>query len=131
MAAPIDSLPLLASPKMAAEVMGLTEPQVRELLHEQRLAHVRIGKRRMIPRDAIESFISGNKVKPKCQDETQGRGSASSISVDVITSPGPEAAAVGSAARARQIANKLKSPLPDCSTYEPAAPGRVIPLKCS
>ena len=127
----IESLPLLATPKMAAKVMGLTEHQVRDLLHERRLAYVRIGKRQMIPRDAIEAFISENTVQATWQDETQGRGSTSSKNADVITSSGPKAAAAGSAARVRQIAHKLKSRSPNSSICEPAAPARVIPLKSS
>jgi excisionase family DNA binding protein len=131
MTAAIESLPLLATPKMAAAVMGLTEHQVRDLLHEQRLAYVRIGKRLMIPRDAIKTFISENTVQATWQDETQARGSTSSKNADVITSSGPKAAAAGSAARARQIAHALKSRSPNSSTCEPAAPARVIPLKSS
>src|SRR5215831_7148935 len=131
MTAAIESLPLLATPKMAAAVMGLTEHQVRDLLHKQRLAYVRIGKRLMIPRDAIKTFISENTVQATWQDETQARGSTSSKNADVITSSGPKAAAAGSAARARQIAHALKSRSPNSSTCEPAAPARVIPLKSS
>jgi excisionase family DNA binding protein len=131
MTAAIESLPLLATPKMAAAVMGLTEHQVRDLLHEQRLAYVRIGKQLMIPRDAIKTFISENTVQATWQDETQARGSTSSKNADVITSSGPKAAAAGSAARARQIAHALKSRSPNSSTCEPAAPARVIPLKSS
>jgi excisionase family DNA binding protein len=127
----IESLPLLTTIKVAAEVMGLTEDQVRDLLRERRIRYVRIGKRCMIPRDAIATFITENTVQPSWQDETQGHGSTSSKNADVITSSGPKAAAAGSAARARQIAHKLKSRSPNSSTCEPAAPARVIPLKSS
>ena len=131
MTAAIDSLPLLATPKMAAPVMGLSEPQVRDLVREGRLRYVRVGKRYVIPRDAITTFITENTVEPSWQDETQARGSTSSKNADVITSSGPKAAAAGSAARARQIAHALKSRSPNSSTCEPAAPARVIPLKSS
>lgn len=127
--ATIGDLPLLATPKMAAKVMGLTESQVRFLLHAQRLAYVHVGRRCLIPRDAIQNFITENTVHPSWQDETQGPGSTSSTSAKSSISPGPRAAAAGSAARARQIASKLKSRSPNSSTSEPVTPAPVIRLK--
>jgi excisionase family DNA binding protein len=125
----LSDLPMLATSKQAAEVMGVTEPQLRNLIHEQRLAYVRVGKRRLIPRNAIEAFITENTVQPSCQDETQGQGSHSSTSGVAITSPGPKAAVAGSALRARQIAHRLKLRSPSSSTSEPARLAPVIRLK--
>ena len=123
------TVPLLASPKQAAKLLGLTHAQVRSLMRERRLAYVLIGRRRyMIPRDALQQFILDNTVTP-CQDVIPAPTSASSTNAAATTSPGPSAAARGSAARAQQIANKLKSRSPNSSTSEPAALAHVIPLK--
>jgi excisionase family DNA binding protein len=123
-------LPLLATPKLAASVMGLTESQARGLVRGGRIGHILVGKRVMIPRDAIERFISDNTVPP-CRVETQDLVSVSSKSAAVITSSGLKAVAAGSAARALQIADKLKSRLPSSSTCETETPAHVIPLRCS
>ena len=117
---------------MAAAVMGVTESQVRLLLHEGRIARVRIGKRDLIPRDAIERFVTSNTVEPSTswREETPAPSSASSTSAAATTSAGPKAVAAASAQRALRTANKLKSLSPNGSTSEPARPaGRVIPLK--
>jgi excisionase family DNA binding protein len=123
-------LPMLAPPKLAARVMGLTESQVRGLVREGRIAHIHIGKRFVIPRAAIESFIADNTVPP-CRVETQDRASASSKSVAATTSSGLKAVAAGSAARAQQIAERLKSRSPNSSTSAPATLAPVIPLRSS
>ena len=127
----IENLPLLTTIKVAGEVLGLTDDQVRGLLRERRIRYVLVGKRYMIPRDAIATFITENTVEPRCQDETRGRDFDSSTSASAITSFGPRTAAAGSAARARQIASKLKSPSSNSCTSATEAPGRVIPLKSS
>src|SRR5260370_24538443 len=106
--ATLDDLPLLATQKQAAAVMGLTERQVNGLLDDERLAYVWIGKRRMIPRNAIQEFITENTVMP-CRDETQEPASDSWKSEAATTSAGPSKGAAGSAARAQHIAKELKS----------------------
>jgi excisionase family DNA binding protein len=121
-------VPMLATPKQAAKELGVTVGQIRGLVRENRLAHVSIGSRVMIPRDALQQFILNNTVSA-CQDETPARAFDSSISAAATTSPGPIMGARVSAARARQIANKLKSRSPSSSNSEPAAPVHVIPLK--
>jgi excisionase family DNA binding protein len=128
---PPGHLPLLVTPQLAAEVLGVTESQLRLLLHEGRIARVRIGKRDLIPRDAIEGFIHSNTVQPKSwRDETPAPSSASSASAAATTSLGQKAVARASAQRALRTANKLKSLSPAGSTSEPAtSAGRVIPLK--
>jgi excisionase family DNA binding protein len=56
----LDDLPMLATPKQAAAVMGPTESQVRGLIRDGRLAHIMVGRRVMIPRQSIEQFIAEN-----------------------------------------------------------------------
>ena len=126
----LDDLPELATLAQTAEVMGLSVSQVRRLIQSRRLEHVLVGLRPFVPKSAIPRFIAENTVQP-CRDETPAPASAFSKNGVASTSAGPKAAAAGSAARARQIANKLKSPLRSscASEHEPAA--RVIPLKSS
>jgi excisionase family DNA binding protein len=126
----LDELPELASVDQAAKVMGLTQPQVRALIRTRRLGHVMVGRRAFVPKSAIPRFIANNTVQP-CHDAIPDPVSASSKSADAFTSAGPKLAAAGSAARARQIANKLKLPLPNSSEPERAPTDRVIPLKSS
>ncbi|RAI35750.1 hypothetical protein CH340_05090 [Rhodoplanes serenus] len=126
----VDDLPLLATPKHAAKLLGVTDSQMRGLIRSKRIAHVLVGSRVMLPRDAIMQFIVDNTVQP-CRDETRALVSASSTSAAVTTSSGQRAVAAGSAARALQIASKLKSPSPSSSTFGAATPGRVTPLRSS
>jgi hypothetical protein len=126
----LSALPMLCTPKLAAEVMGLTAQQVRSLLRLKKIAHVPVGKRLMIPRNAIEDFIAQNTVLP-CHVETPEHGCASLKSADAITSSGLNAVAAGSAARALQIASKLKSPLLNSSPTVSKPAGHVIPLRSS
>ena len=125
-----DQLPLLVTPKRAGAMMGITDSQVRALVHSGRLAHVLVGKRIMIPPAAIEQFIKDNTVLP-CLAETPALVSASSKSGAVFTSAGPKLVAAGSAARARQIASRLRSRSQSFSTSEPEPQARVIPLRSS
>lgn len=130
MARALADLPLLATMKQAAEVMGPTESQVRALVRAGKLAHVPVGSRIMIPRSAIENYIAQNTVQP-CRDETQARVCDSSRSADATTSSGQNAVAAASAARALAIADKLKSPSANSSPRKADPPGRVIPLRSS
>jgi excisionase family DNA binding protein len=128
--APVD-LPLIATPQQAADSLGVTEQQVRLLMHEGRIARVRIGKRDLIPRPAIERFVTSNTVEPSTswRAETTAQSSTSASSAAPGTSPGPKAVAAASAQRALQTANKLRSLSPSGSTSAPAQPAaRVIPL---
>jgi hypothetical protein len=70
----------------------------------------------MVPRGAIEQFISQNTVLP-CRGEIPGRVYDSLNDVGSITSVGPNQGAAASAARALQIANKLKSPSRNLSGF--------------
>jgi excisionase family DNA binding protein len=127
---PVANLPLLATPKQASEMMGLSVAQIRALVKSRKLAHVPVGSRNMIPRDAIQQFIVDNMVTP-CRAETQDRAFAISASAGAGISCGPSEAAAGSAARALLIADRLKSPSQTSSTLTPERRGRVIPLRSS
>src|SRR5436305_767855 len=94
-AIPFNELPMLATPKQASAVMGPTEAQVRALVRDGRIAHVLVGKRVMIPRDAIERFILENTVQP-CHGETQAPASATSKSASASISSGLKTVAAGS-----------------------------------
>src|SRR6516164_2606374 len=126
----LEHLPALASLAETAKVMGLSGSQVRQLIRSGRLEHILVGRRPFVPKTAMPRFLAENTVQP-CHDETPAPVSASSKSGAVFTSAGPKLVAAGSAARARQIANKLKSRSPSscASEHEPAA--RVTPLKSS
>jgi excisionase family DNA binding protein len=122
--------PLLLTIKQAARRMGVKDGQIRKLIRDGRLAHVNVGSRAMIPRGAIEQFIAENTVQP-CQGEIRGPVYASSKSGDAFTSAGLNQAAAGSAARALQIANKLKSHSPNSFTPEPEQADRETHRKSS
>jgi excisionase family DNA binding protein len=122
--------PLLLTIKQAARKMGVKDGQIRKLVRDGRLAHVKVGSRAMIPRGAIEQFIAENTVQP-CQGEIRGPVYGSSKSADASTSAGLNQAAAGSAARALQIANKLKSHSPNSSTPDSEQADRETPRKSS
>ncbi|WP_354205829.1 MULTISPECIES: helix-turn-helix domain-containing protein [unclassified Bradyrhizobium] len=122
--------PALLTTKQASKLLGISDSNVRQLIKQRRIDHVRIGKRSMIRRDRLQNFIDVNTVTT-CPDETQALGSAFSTSVDATTLSGQKAVAAASAARARQIANKLSKPSPSSFTPASGIPGRVIPLKSS
>ena len=96
----LSDLPMLCTPNLAAEVMGLTRQQVRSLLRLKKIAHVPVGKRLMIPHTAIEDFIVQSTVPP-CHVEIPERACASLKNAGVITSSGLTAAAAASARLAR------------------------------
>ena len=126
----LEDLPALASLAQTAKVMGLSVSQVRQLIRSRRLEHILVGRRPFVPKTAIPRFIAENTVQP-CHDETPAPVSASSKSGAVFTSAGPKLVAAGSAARALQIAERLKSRSPSSSTCETATPDHVIPLRFS
>ena len=68
----VADLPMLVTPKQAAEVLGPSVSQVRGLIRTGKLAHIMVGSRVMIPRDAIERFTIDNMVT-QCRDETRPR----------------------------------------------------------
>jgi excisionase family DNA binding protein len=124
-------LPKLLTIKQSSKVLGTTDDQTRELVNTRRIRYVAIGKRKMIPPDAIDAFILENTVQPECREEMKVPNSALTPAAASITSPGQKAVAHASAQRLRQIANKLKSRSPNSSTSAPAQAALVIPLKSS
>jgi excisionase family DNA binding protein len=123
-------LPELVNLAQTAQVLGLSKPQVRRLIQSRRLEHVLVGQRPFVPKTAIPRFIADNTVQP-CREETPALASAFSESERAFTSAGPKQAAAGSAARTRQIANRLKSRSPSSCASAPAGAAPVIPLKSS
>jgi hypothetical protein len=100
-------MPLRTIPQFCKEE-GLTRYQVDLLVREGRIEHVQVGSRKMIPDGAYQRFIADNTVKA-CRVETKVLVSASSTSGEPSTSSGLKMVAAGSAARARQTAERLKS----------------------
>jgi excisionase family DNA binding protein len=125
MARRTEELPELATPAEARSVLNLSDYQMRALIRERRIAHVMIGSRAMIPRDAVTRFITENTVLP-CRAATPAHAFASSTSAVPSTSSGRTPAAAGSAARAQRIAETLKSRSPSSSASAPETTGRVI-----
>jgi excisionase family DNA binding protein len=121
---------LLLTVQEAAAELGLTPAQVRALVRAKRLAYVPIGRCLMIPREHLPHFVADNTVSP-CPDAILAPTCASSQNAAATTSAGRSSIAAGSAARARQIAQKLRSPSPSSSTCEPEGLGRVIRLRPS
>jgi hypothetical protein len=118
----------LETPKQLAARVGLSERQIRHLIHSRQLEHVLIGCRVFIPGGAWMRFLEIKKVQP-CQDETKALDCAGSPSASASISRGPNEAAAASAALARQTANKLKSRSPSSCNSETGEPARVIPLR--
>ena len=118
----VDDLPDLATPKQVREVLPFSDYQLKALIRERQIGHVRVGSRVMIPRESVRQFIADNTVQP-CRVETPAHVSASLKSAAPTTSSGPKPAAAGSAARALQIAAKLKSRSPSSSDNEAARAG--------
>ena len=106
-----ESAPLLLSVRDASGKAGLSESQVRKLIRDGRLAHVKVGLRLFVPRGAIEDFIGRNTVRT-CPEEIPDRDCGSSTNGTVFTSAGLNQAAAVSALRALQIASRLKSSSP-------------------
>jgi excisionase family DNA binding protein len=124
----LSDLPMLVTPKQAASLLGPSESQVRGLIRDGRLAHVMVGKRVMIPRDAIQQFIACN-TRQSCQGETKALTSIGSKSGLAGTSSGPSEAAAASAALARQTAKQLRSRSLSLSNSEPHDLAPVIRLR--
>lgn len=106
---------------------NLTRYQVDALLRTG-LEHVVIGSRKMIPDGAWERWQEANTVK-SCQDETTAHAFAGSISEGASMSAGLKTVAAGSAARARQIGNSLKSRSRNSSMGDSEKLGHVIPMR--
>ena len=126
----LGDLPELVNLAQTAEVLGLSKPQVRRLIQSRRLEHVLVGQRPFVPKTAIPRFIADNTVQP-WREETPALVSVFSKSEVAFTSAGPKQAAAGSAARARQIANRLKLRSPSSCASGPAEVAPEIRQKSS
>lgn len=107
---------------------GLSRYAVDTLIRVGRLEYVVVVERKMIPDGAYERFIDANTVK-SCPAEIPVHASASSTSAASTMSSGRREVAAGSAARALQIAARLKSRSPRSSTPDSGEPALVIPMK--
>lgn len=58
-ARPQSEEPLLLRPEEAAQLLSLGRTKVYELVRSGRLGSVKVGKRRLIPRKALEQFVEG------------------------------------------------------------------------
>jgi excisionase family DNA binding protein len=110
--------------------LGPTEAQIRGLIRAGRIAHVMVGKRIVVPREAIEAFVAQNTVLP-CHDGTKAHDSVGSQSAGDSTFPGPNMVAAASARLARQTANKLKRSSQNGCKLGGGTTGQVIPLQSS
>jgi excisionase family DNA binding protein len=120
----------LETPRQLAARVGITERQVRHLICNGQLEHVKIGSRVLIPVGAFGRFVEETKVK-LCHVETKDRDFAGSSNVNASTSHGPNGAAAASARLARQTANRLKMSSRNGSMSEGVTQAHVIPLRSS
>lgn len=88
---------------------GIPSPRTVRTMRQQGLAAVRLGKAYLFDPADVESFIQARK---ECHAPTPDRNSHGSPSVAHTTSGGMSAAQSASAARARQISEKLKKRSP-------------------
>ena len=58
---PVPEGPMLYSIKQAAEQLGLSRATVYELINRGEVEHMRVGRRVLIPQDALRSFIDANR----------------------------------------------------------------------
>jgi hypothetical protein len=57
----VDDLPDLATPKQVREVLPFSDYQLKALIRERQIGHVRVGSRVMIPRESVRQFIADNR----------------------------------------------------------------------
>lgn len=119
----------LRSLKQFQEQEALSRYQV-ELLLQDGLEHVLIGSRKMIPEGAFERFTCERTVKA-CRDPEKGPASGFIENERATTFIGAKTVAAGSARRALQIANALKSSSRNGSSPDKESPGRVVRLRPS
>ena len=50
----------LVSVADAAERLGLSEPNLRKMLRDRRLAHVRLGRRLLVPESGLDALVRAN-----------------------------------------------------------------------
>jgi hypothetical protein len=122
--------PPVESVKQLAKRVGLKERQIRWLIDQGKLEHIKIASRTHIPVGAWARYLAANTVR-SCPDGIRDLASAGSPSAVPSTSSGPSAGAAASAALALATAKKLKSHSLNGSAAEPGPPAPVIPLRSS
>ena len=60
---------ILLSPEQCAELLGLGRSFVFKLLAEGRLESIALGRRRLIPRDAVDAFIASERERQAAENE--------------------------------------------------------------
>ena len=61
--------PILLSAEQCAELLGLGRSFVFKLLAEGRLESIALGRRRLIPRDALDAFIARERERQAAENE--------------------------------------------------------------
>ncbi len=61
MEAIIEDIPFLAKTSEVAEFLRCSQPHVRELIREDKLHAVLVGRSLRIPRESVATFIAGGK----------------------------------------------------------------------
>ncbi len=61
--------PILLSAEQCAELLGLGRTSIFKLLAEGRLESIALGRRRLIPRDALDSFIASERERQAAENE--------------------------------------------------------------
>ena len=61
---------ILLSPEQCAELLGLGRTSVFKLLAEGRLESIALGRRRLIPRDALDAFIASERERQAAEHDT-------------------------------------------------------------
>lgn len=109
----------------------LSEGKIRSLIHSGELEYAKPGGRYLLPDHSVDDYIRRNLRKPQCQDVTKGPDCAGSPSAAPTMSSGVKAAGAASAARALQIASKLKRSSQDGSESDSEGTARATQLRSS
>ncbi len=60
---------LLLSPEAASQLLGVGRTYLYALLAQRRLRSLKLGRRRLIPRQAVEDFIASERERQAAEDE--------------------------------------------------------------
>lgn len=60
----------LMSPAALAQLSGWPEHRIRKLIKLRKLRFVRIGKKYLLPRDALEAYLEANMIEPATREDT-------------------------------------------------------------
>ena len=73
------SPPMLLSMRDAARTLGISERTLWTLVHERQFPHVRLGRRLMFSRAALEAWIASQQVGGNVDHAPRGGGQSGSI----------------------------------------------------